>query len=236
MFTNLTIMRPPIKPCSCFFLLFSVDKSTEDIHTVQTRRDIDGSTTVTQEKTKELYKRLIRSRHHSYTLQLKINELNEKVKKCAEDGLTKGNAKIKSLEKMTKTREDIPTIFLVTPTFKRFVQKAELTRVSQAFKGVQNLHWILVEDSSRKTKLVEQFLKTSGLKYTHLNIRTPDMLRKQKGDFRRFKPRGVYQRNVGIQWLRDNVDPDDTPGVVYFADDDNTYDSRIFEEVSSKVQ
>ena len=45
------------------------------------------------------------------------------------------------------------------------------------------------------------------------------------------KPRGVVQRNLGIQWLRENIDPHRTSGVIYFADDDNTYDSKIFDEV-----
>ena len=42
------------------------------------------------------------------------------------------------------------------------------------------------------------------------------------------KPRGVANRNAGIEWIRHNA----TEGVVFFGDDDNTYDLRIFEEVS----
>ena len=41
------------------------------------------------------------------------------------------------------------------------------------------------------------------------------------------KPRGVANRNLGLEWAIENVDD----GVVYFADDDNTYDIRLFEEV-----
>ena len=44
----------------------------------------------------------------------------------------------------------------------------------------------------------------------------------------KFKPRGVANRNAAIDWLRANV----KTGVVYFADDDNTYDIRLFEEVT----
>lgn len=127
----------------------------------------------------------------------------------------------------------LPTVFVITPTFKRFVQKAELTRISQAFKPVRNLHWIVVEDSVNKTDLVTNFLRHSGLIYTHLNARTPDILRRHRNEIRRLKPRGVVQRNLGIEWLRKNIDPHRTPGVAYFADDDNTYDSRIFDEVCS---
>lgn len=148
--------------------------------------------------------------------------------------------KINNKLQPANVRQDfnLPTVFVITPTFTRFVQKAELTRVSQALKPVKNLHWIVVEDSMNKSNLVANFLRNSGLKYTHLSVRTPDNLRRRRHEIRRLKPRGVAQRNLGIQWLRDNIDPHRTTGVVYFADDDNTYDSRIFDEVchQRKVQ
>lgn len=42
------------------------------------------------------------------------------------------------------------------------------------------------------------------------------------------KPRGVSNRNRGLDWIRANA----TDGVFYFADDDNTYDLQIFHEVT----
>lgn len=44
------------------------------------------------------------------------------------------------------------------------------------------------------------------------------------------KHRGVEQRNLGLQWLRKNRASEVT-GAVYFMDDDNTYNIRIFSEV-----
>ena len=41
------------------------------------------------------------------------------------------------------------------------------------------------------------------------------------------KPRGVSNRNAALQWVRQNR----KSGVLYFADDDNTYDIQLFEEV-----
>lgn len=41
------------------------------------------------------------------------------------------------------------------------------------------------------------------------------------------RPRGATNRNKALQWIRDNV----KEGVVYFADDDNTYDPLIFDQV-----
>jgi len=51
----------------------------------------------------------------------------------------------------------------------------------------------------------------------------PDKYKKSK-----FKPRGVANRNAALGWLRNNA----KSGVLYFADDDNTYDIRLFEEVN----
>lgn len=41
------------------------------------------------------------------------------------------------------------------------------------------------------------------------------------------KPRGVSNRNLGLEWLRLNADD----GVFYFADDDNSYDLELFEQM-----
>lgn len=51
----------------------------------------------------------------------------------------------------------------------------------------------------------------------------PEKYKQKKGA----KPRGVSNRNRGLQWIRANA----TRGVFYFADDDNTYDIELFNEV-----
>lgn len=51
----------------------------------------------------------------------------------------------------------------------------------------------------------------------------PEKYKQKKGA----KPRGVSNRNRGLQWIRTNA----TRGVFYFADDDNTYDIELFDEV-----
>ncbi|XP_012278811.1 galactosylgalactosylxylosylprotein 3-beta-glucuronosyltransferase I [Orussus abietinus] len=122
------------------------------------------------------------------------------------------------------------TIYAITPTFSRPVQKAELTRLAQAFMQVFNFHWIVVEDSWKRTKLVTNFLKNSGLRYTHLAVPTPPSYKLGKSDPNWKKPRGVEQRNAGLQWLRENL-TEFHDGVVYFADDDNTYSLMLFREM-----
>lgn len=123
-----------------------------------------------------------------------------------------------------------PTIYAITPTFARPVQKAELTRLAQTFMHVPTFHWILVEDSMNKTNLVSNLLKDSGLAYTHLTAATPPNYKLGRNDPNWKKPRGVEQRNAALKWLRDNLTPNDT-GIVFFADDDNTYSIKLFEEM-----
>lgn len=131
--------------------------------------------------------------------------------------------------------EVLPSIHVITPTYSRPVQKAELTRLANTLMHVPNLHWILVEDSQRRTTLVSQFLKDTKLNYTHLNVETPRNY-KVRGDTRDTRiPRGTIQRNLALQWLRETYGVNcSQSGVVYFADDDNTYSLELFEEVKKK--
>lgn len=121
---------------------------------------------------------------------------------------------------------DVPVIYVITPTYARPVQKAELTRLSQTLMLVNNLHWIVIEDSVKKSMLVENLLARTTLNYTHLLAQTPPNYR------RKGSPRGVEQRNEALKWLRKNRSVKDK-GVVYFADDDNSYSIQVFEEMRS---
>lgn len=72
-----------------------------------------------------------------------------------------------------KTGRGTPIIYAVTPTYWRYVQKAELTRISQTLALVPNIHWIVIEDSEVKTDLVRNLLNDSSLLFTHLAAKTP---------------------------------------------------------------
>lgn len=126
----------------------------------------------------------------------------------------------------------LPTIHVVTPTYSRPVQKAELTRLANTLLHVPNLHWILVEDNQRRTALVSRLLQDTGLNFTHLNVETPRNY-KVRGDTRDPRiPRGTIQRNLALRWLRETFSINSSQtGIVYFADDDNTYSLELFEEV-----
>lgn len=63
-----------------------------------------------------------------------------------------------------------------------------------------------------------------------MNIATPDYLKPTPNESTWRRPRGMFQKNVALQWIRFNTRVDDD-GLVYFADDDNTYHWRLFQEV-----
>ncbi len=87
--------------------------------------------------------------------------------------------------------------------------------------------WILVEDSPMKTIKMKQFLEFSKLPFVHLNEVTPNELRIEAHEKSWSKPRGVPQRNKALGWLHDHPEQLHHAGVVYFADDDNSYDVII---------
>ena len=128
-------------------------------------------------------------------------------------------------------QEEFPTIYAITPTYTRLTQKADLTRLSQTFLHIPKFRWIVVEDSNEKTGLVARFLSNCGVTYTHLATKTRQNLQRKGDDPRWLKARGVDQRNLGLQWVREHYDKTRQRGVVYFADDDNTYDVQIFKQV-----
>ncbi|XP_042869021.1 galactosylgalactosylxylosylprotein 3-beta-glucuronosyltransferase P-like isoform X2 [Penaeus japonicus] len=118
---------------------------------------------------------------------------------------------------------DLPTIYVITPTYRRPVQIPELTRLGQTLMHVPRLHWIVAEDTNNTNRQVLELLDHLGMPYTYLTTPMPSKYRKKAGS----KPKGVANRNGGLDWVRQHA----TSGVIYFADDDNTYDIRVFEEM-----
>jgi len=158
---------------------------------------------------------------HSYleTCRRKYDELKAE--------LSKAEKRLAALE--GNDDHDVPLIYIVTPTHNRLEQKADLTRFSYTLRLVKNVHWIIIEDSVNKTDLVKRFLANCKVPYTHLFAKTPDDFKLKSSDPNWLKPRGVLQRNEGLKWIRTFGK---SSAVVYFADDDNTYDLKLFEEVS----
>jgi len=118
-----------------------------------------------------------------------------------------------------------PVIFIITPTYARSTQLADMTRLAQNLMLVKNILWIVVEDSYNISSQVSALLNRTSIPYVHLlGPRPKTHLDKRSG-------RGVSNRRKGLQWIRNNYANKTVPGVIYFADDDNTYDIRLFEEM-----
>lgn len=63
----------------------------------------------------------------------------------------------------------LPTIYVVTPTYRRAEQIAELTRLSQTLMHVQKLVWLVVEDADTTSTMISNFLTRTGIKHVHLS-------------------------------------------------------------------
>lgn len=118
-----------------------------------------------------------------------------------------------------------PIIYVVTPTYKRPSQMADMTRFAQTLMHVKGIFWIVVEDSHNKSVGVSELLSRARIPYVHLLAPRP-----KKYDKVLLWGRGVSNRLKALKWLRNKFMNKSEEGVIYFADDDNSYDIRLFEE------
>ncbi|UXI18144.1 DNA replication licensing factor MCM4 [Sarcoptes scabiei] len=135
------------------------------------------------------------------------------------------NRKLSFIPNQPVYDQDRILIFLITPTYTRPTQMADMTRLAQTLRLVPDIFWIVVEDSHNKSKCVEDLLNRTNVPYVQLlGPRPLTHLDKRSG-------RGVSNRLKAFEWLRENYLNSDQKGVIYFADDDNAYDVRIFDEM-----
>lgn len=119
--------------------------------------------------------------------------------------------------------EPAPIIYFVTPTYPRREQIAEITRLGQTLMHVPHLHWIVADDTDNCNRLLNNLLKRFGIPYTHIASPMPGFYRTKK-----LVPRGVANRRAALTWIRNN---NKKSGVLYFGDDDNTFDLKLFSEI-----
>ena len=135
---------------------------------------------------------------------------------------------LKQISPATTTTEqvlDIPYLFAITPTYRRQVQKSQLVRLKQTFLHVKNFHWIIVEDANKTSDLVTKLFQDTTMKYTILATTHA---------WNKSEDKVWASRNAGLNYIL-GLDKD-TRGVVFFADDDYTYDLDIFEQVWTPYQ
>uniref|UniRef100_A0A182M4K6 Galactosylgalactosylxylosylprotein 3-beta-glucuronosyltransferase n=1 Tax=Anopheles culicifacies TaxID=139723 RepID=A0A182M4K6_9DIPT len=116
-----------------------------------------------------------------------------------------------------------PMIYFVTPTYPRREQIAEITRLGQTLMHVPRLHWIVADDTSSCSATLNSHIRKFGIPYTQLASPMPEMYRGRKN-----APRGVANRRAALHWIRQNGIK---TGVLYFGDDDNTFDLKLFSEI-----
>uniref|UniRef100_A0AC35TXJ5 Galactosylgalactosylxylosylprotein 3-beta-glucuronosyltransferase n=1 Tax=Rhabditophanes sp. KR3021 TaxID=114890 RepID=A0AC35TXJ5_9BILA len=120
-------------------------------------------------------------------------------------------------------------IIVITPTYKRYTRIADMTRMANTLSHFPNLHWLVVEDGNVTSKLVESLLQRTALPYTYLLHQT------KTG----YPKRGWYQRDMALTYLRENyqqISKGYSHSVVYFGDDDNSYDLRLFSDYIVNVK
>uniref|UniRef100_F1L809 Galactosylgalactosylxylosylprotein 3-beta-glucuronosyltransferase n=1 Tax=Ascaris suum TaxID=6253 RepID=F1L809_ASCSU len=126
-------------------------------------------------------------------------------------------------------RSPLTQIIVITPTYRRATRLADMTRMANTLTHIENLHWIVIEDGNSLVPAVGRLLNRTRLPYTYIAAKTVPG----------YPRRGWYQRTIALQYLRNNTD-EITNGaarsVVYFADDDNSYDVRLFNDYIRNVE
>ncbi|CAD5223366.1 unnamed protein product [Bursaphelenchus okinawaensis] len=117
------------------------------------------------------------------------------------------------------------TIIVITPTYMRPERMADFTMLSQTLKHVLNVFWLVVEDGDYRVDKVEQVMRRTGLDYAYINTTNEGL-----------PCRGWAHRNRALDWIQQHRAQFNSNDVVYFADDDNAYDIRLFTEYIANVK
>lgn len=64
-------------------------------------------------------------------------------------------------------------IYVITPTYRRPEQVADLTRLAQTLMLVSDVHWLVIEDSHVKSPQISALLRSFGIRHHHLIGKSP---------------------------------------------------------------
>lgn len=122
-------------------------------------------------------------------------------------------------------------LYLITTTYHKDTQKADLTALCHTLKHVKSLLWIIVENSATQSSMIKAVLGRCNISAVHLTVPNPETVKSTL----KYSPKvtGVQHRNEGLKWVREHCTSPhkQCEGVVYFGDDDDRYDLRFFEEI-----
>lgn len=148
---------------------------------------------------------------------------------------------------------DVP-LYLITPTVNSDNQLEHLSRVAQLFSSIPNTVWIIVEDADHirdqvldtLTKVYDsgrrQFFSNNaaisnqdeGIYFPTFYYLSLDESQRQRSKLatKLNSCRGFVGRNVGMDLVHQGIASGSwKDGVIYFADDDNTYTYELFHEL-----
>ena len=135
---------------------------------------------------------------------------------------------------MSRGVQNTTLIYVITPTYHRTTQMADLVSLTQTFMHDQAIHWIVIEDAQNCSEQIRDLLLRSGILFSHLAAQLTrfEMRKMYRKRINQCLPetarKGIVQRNRALQIVVESLT---TEGVVYFADDDNVYDLRLFHEL-----
>uniref|UniRef100_A0A0K0DWW7 Galactosylgalactosylxylosylprotein 3-beta-glucuronosyltransferase n=1 Tax=Strongyloides stercoralis TaxID=6248 RepID=A0A0K0DWW7_STRER len=120
-------------------------------------------------------------------------------------------------------------IIIITPTYKRITRYPDIIRLANTLQHLSEIHWIIIEDGHKKSSGVERILNNTNIPFTYIASKTPSGIPK----------RGWWQRDKALDLLISSKSKFIKPnqkGIVYFADDDNSYDLRLFNNYIRNVK
>ena len=111
--------------------------------------------------------------------------------------------------------------------------------MANTLRLVPKVIWLIVEDAEIQSQNLFNFLTASKINFIHLHVSidqliTFETLKHNVDDLDKSGynlHRGSAQRNTAIDWLRNNPKLIKEDSVIYFADDDNSYSIKLFEQV-----
>ncbi|VDM61577.1 unnamed protein product [Angiostrongylus costaricensis] len=119
------------------------------------------------------------------------------------------------------------TILVITPTYKRpkrLIVIILLFLVVADVGSCFSLRWIVVEDGMTTVPAVSRILQRSGVPHAYLATILGDEMPR----------RGWTLRNLALQYVKENY-YNHREAVLYFSNDDNFYDVRLFNDYIRKV-
>ncbi|VDK58537.1 unnamed protein product [Anisakis simplex] len=99
-------------------------------------------------------------------------------------------------------------------------------RLSQTLMHIDNLIWIVIEDSATESSHIRRLLKRSRLPFCYMAVERD----------RSLPVRGWTAREFALRLLKERFRNFGDRAVVYFADDDNSYDVRLFDGYIRNVE